>query len=59
MGFVVEKIPFGGEVVGGGASPIIRIGKSFDAGAEERVFFPEVDSAGPDDLADVLGRSDI
>lgn len=52
MGFVVEKVPFGNEVVLSGAVLVVGIGESFGAGAKEGVMTESVKSAGPDDFAD-------
>jgi len=59
VGFVVEEIPFGGEIVRRRPGPIIGISKGFDTGAKEWVVAPEIESALPDDFANILTRSDI
>ena len=59
MGFVVEKIPFRGEIVGSGTGPIIGVGKGFGAGAKNGERSPEFFGTLPDNFADVATRSDI
>lgn len=38
--------------------PIIRIGKSFNAGAKNRKFFPKIKTATPNQSTNILGRGD-
>ncbi len=45
MDFVVEKFPFGSEIVGGWPDGIISVGKGFRAGAKDGIFLPETDGS--------------
>lgn len=53
MRFVVEEVPFGNKVVRGGAYPVVGVGESFDAGADNRVVFEKFQGACPNDFTDV------
>ena len=55
MGFVVEEVPLGSKIVGGGASPIVGIGKGFGAGAKEGKLFPQFKATLPNYFANVFG----
>lgn len=52
MGFVVEKIPFGEEIVGFGSGPVIGVTKSFNTSAEYRIAFEEINSTFPNNFTD-------
>lgn len=54
MGFIVQEIPFGGEVVSNGAGEVVGVGESFDAGAKDGEFLPKFEGALPNDSADVF-----
>jgi len=59
MGFVVEKVPFGGEIMFFWSDPIVRVGEGFGAGSEKRVFFPKVDCSFPNDKTNVFRTGDV
>lgn len=58
MSFVVEEVPLRKIIVFPRPIPIIRVGKGFDASAEERMVFPNFNGSLPNDFADVAGLAD-
>ncbi len=55
MGLVVEIIPFGYQIVDGGADIVIAVTESFDAGAKEGVSGGQFPGAFPNDAANNHG----
>ena len=55
VGFVVEKISFGGEVVSLGANPVVGVAKRFHSGTKKRPLYSELESSFPDNTANGHG----
>lgn len=57
MGFVVDKVPFGNEVMIDRPVVVVGITKSFDTGAKEGVVKKYLGCTTPDDFPDSTGLS--
>jgi molybdopterin-guanine dinucleotide biosynthesis protein A len=59
VGFVVEKFPFGSEIVFNRSGPVVGVSEGFNASANNGIFFVKIDSTLPDNFADIFRGSDI